>query len=204
MDAHVENIMKHNRVGKSGNNLASCEYLKCPKNMKCEEKKDGMAECICIEGFLKVSSTCVDLRNDFELFHNRVIRRVQITDQTGDYNAGMAFCDNFNAVPFIPKTPDDYKLYSDVHHSWDGLEYYMWLPLNDRTTEGVLRWYNDMVAVNTSLFSWQREEVMSFNGKSRDCAFYGNINGEPKVHMLSCTKYEHINKITLPVICERL
>ncbi|CAL4176483.1 unnamed protein product, partial [Meganyctiphanes norvegica] len=140
--------------------------------------------------------TFYDLSDGFEIFNRRLIRRTKTTDSKSNYDFAMSFCNQFGAKPFIPRTMKDYRFYKEARRT---LDYYQWLPANDRVQEGTLQWYTGEVASDISLWEWAGDEVLhSHSGYDKDCLMYGSC-GDPCVHLTGCDDY-----VSYPPICERI
>ncbi|CAL4063687.1 unnamed protein product, partial [Meganyctiphanes norvegica] len=85
------------------------------------------------------------------------------------WHDSVSRCSRHGAVPFIPKSVDDFRYIQQVNTdigSGSGI----WLPASDHVTEGVVNWTDDSDASSTlKLFDWHRGDYPADNGENGDC-----------------------------------
>jgi len=122
-----------------------------------------------------------------------------------NYTDSVQYCrDMPGGEPFIPKAPEDIEMILNVSLSL-GEEEVMWLPLDDLSTEGELRWSNGDDAMTDSVvdshdFPWfMGQFILSklHDDEKTDCATTQIINGGLAAAMDNCTVNENV-----PMICE--
>jgi len=127
-----------------------------------------------------------------------------------NYTESVQYCKDMpGGEPFIPKTSEDRQMYMNDSFSLLGVEDFMWLPLNDLSTEGQLQWSNgDDAMTNAQEFPWMEEMFMNTQeapGEKMDCVIIVGPAGG-LVMMGKCAgvdkngggEYEKI----YPMICE--
>ncbi|CAL4090788.1 unnamed protein product [Meganyctiphanes norvegica] len=107
----------------------------------------------------------------------------------------LARCGDMGAVPFVPKTPEDFQMMKSVRLAL-GDSYCLWLAASDLAEEGVLRWWDGRVVTGLAAWDWLNGEEMHNNAEGADCLCWrsqdANNNG---LYMAGCGNPGH------PMIC---
>jgi len=116
------------------------------------------------------------------------------------YAASLKNCEDMGGEPFIPKTPEDFEVINNFTRDYLQPSYdYMWIPVNDLSTEGQLQWSNGEDAMTDAQeLNWYSDELMHYNFEDYDCAYFGSgIGGIQGIMMSDCSSIG-----TLPMICQ--
>merc|ERR1712106_345953 len=76
-------------------------------------------------------------------------------------------CTTMGASPFIPRTPQDFKMFKMVRAALGGTNHF-WIPASDLLEEGTLQWWNGEVAGDEGLV-WNDGTTLYGNSAGDDC-----------------------------------
>jgi len=114
------------------------------------------------------------------------------------YAASLKNCEDMGGEPFIPKTPEDFEVINNFTRDYLQPSYdYMWIPVNDLSTEGQLQWSNGEDAMTDAQeLNWADNEFMFYNDEDEDydCATFNPYM--VGIYMTPCSRF------TLPMICQ--
>jgi len=127
-----------------------------------------------------------------------------------NYTESVQYCKDMpGGEPFIPKTSEDRQMYMNDSFSLLGVEDFMWLPLNDLSTEGQLQWSNgDDAMTDAQEIPWLEDIFMNTQeapGENIDCVIIVGPAGG-LVTMNNCagpdTNGDGESEKIYPMICE--
>ncbi|CAL4069313.1 unnamed protein product, partial [Meganyctiphanes norvegica] len=152
------------------------------------------------------NSNCTNLR--MEEINRRIdklqeqadVRWSSLMFSTPDrFGAGLTWMASLNecwkktALPFVPKSAEDYQMYQMMRKIYD---VDVWLPASDVVQEGKLVWFDGQDAMGTDWLIWKSGTEFYGNSADKDCL----VMGKTGLRMHECGD----NQLVYPGMCYKI
>ncbi|CAL4123340.1 unnamed protein product, partial [Meganyctiphanes norvegica] len=107
--------------------------------------------------------------------------------------ASLNTCWKKGALPFVPKTPEEFQMYQMMRKIYD---VDIWLPASDVVQEGKLVWFDGQDAMGSDWLIWHSGTELHDNSDDKDCL----VMGETGLRMHQCGD----NQFVYPGMCYKI